>query len=75
MVFFGKIWPMNTVILDDFILKMTLVHAKSIPWRSNQEWRSICADTINDYLTSIVGYCVEQQRPETNVDSISQILL
>ena len=47
MVFFGKIWLMNTVILVNFILKMTLVHAKIIPWRSNQEWRSICADTRN----------------------------
>ena len=26
--------------------KLTVVRPKTIPWRSNQEWRSICADTV-----------------------------
>ena len=25
---------------------MTIVHPKSVPWHSNQEWPSICADTV-----------------------------
>ena len=27
-------------------MKMTIMLPKSVPRRSNQEWRSICADTV-----------------------------
>ena len=46
MVIFGKIWPENIVILDNFQQGVTSVCPKSVPWRSNQEWRSICVDTV-----------------------------
>ena len=34
------------MILEIFSPKMTMVHPKTIPWRSNQMLRSICMDTV-----------------------------
>ena len=34
------------VILDENYSKMTIVCLKHASWRSNQEWRSIGADTV-----------------------------
>ena len=45
MVIFGQILYKNTLILDKKLLEMTTVCPNCAPWRSNQEWRSICADT------------------------------
>ena len=35
-----------TVFLDDFSPKLTIVCPKCVSCRSNQEWHSICADTV-----------------------------
>ena len=41
-----QFWSKNTLILDKKFLRMTKVCPNCTPWRSNQEWRSICADTV-----------------------------
>jgi len=47
---YGHFWLKNTVIFGhSFLPKMTIVLPKSVPWRSNQEWRSICADTVYSF--------------------------
>ena len=46
MVIFGQILYKNTLILDKKLLKMTIVCQSCALWRSNQEWRSIWADTV-----------------------------
>ena len=33
--------------MDNFLQKHTTVCQKSVSWHSNQEWRSICADTVD----------------------------
>jgi len=38
----------NTVFLDKELSKMTIVCPKCASWRSNQEWHSIGADTVNN---------------------------
>ena len=50
MVNFGKFSFENTVIFDDFLLKMTKVRPKYVSWGSNQEWGSIEADTVYEAL-------------------------
>ena len=39
--------PKNIAILDNFLQKWTTVCQKSVSWHSNQEFRSICADTVS----------------------------
>ena len=46
MVNFGEKSSENTVIFDDFSSKITIVRTKCVSWRSNQEWHSICGDTV-----------------------------
>ena len=46
MVNFGEKSSKITVFSDDFSPKLTKVRPKSVSWRSNQEWPSICADTL-----------------------------
>ena len=47
----------------EFSPKMTYVRPKCVPWRSNQEWRSIGADTVlavhafNELVVSNYSYC------------------
>ena len=53
MVIFGQILSKNTLILDKKLLKMTIVCPKCAPWRSNQEWRSICVDTVTKMETHL----------------------
>ena len=38
--------PKNTVFLEKKLPKTTIVCPKCAPWRSNQEWRSIGANTV-----------------------------
>ena len=45
-VCFGIKRPKNRATLDNFLRKRTTVCQRSVSWRSNQEWRSICADTV-----------------------------
>ena len=44
MVDFGEKLP----FFANFLPKMTYVRPKCVPWRSNQEWRSICAVTVEE---------------------------
>ena len=46
MVNFGKKSSKITLFLDNFSPKLTVVCPKCVSWRSNQEWPSICADTV-----------------------------
>ena len=46
MVIFDQFLSKNTLNLDKKLLKMTTVCPNCSPWRSNQEWRFICADTV-----------------------------
>ena len=46
MVLFSERLSKITVFLDNCSQKMTKVRPKSVCWRSNQEWRSICVDTV-----------------------------
>ena len=46
MVIFDQFLSKNTLNLDKKLLKKTTVCPKYAPWRSNQEWHSICADTV-----------------------------
>ena len=39
-----------TIFLGEFSTKPAIVCPKSVSWRSNQEWRSICADTVDSNL-------------------------
>ena len=38
------------LFFDDFLPKMTYVRPKCVPWRSNQEWSSIGADTVYNFV-------------------------
>ena len=49
MVNFGEKSSKITVFSDDFSPKLTKVRPKSVSWRSNQEWPSICADTVYNF--------------------------
>ena len=46
MVYFGEKSSKITVFLADLLPKLTIVGPKCVSWHSNQEWRSICADTV-----------------------------
>ena len=52
-----------TVFSDDFLPKLAIVCPKCVSWRSNQEWPSICADTvcyIFIYWKSKFLFCLKQ---------------
>ena len=36
----------GTLILKDFLQNLTKMPPTSVPWRPNQEWCSICVDTV-----------------------------
>ena len=42
----SNIWPNFIQKLQYFWTKPTIVCPKSVSWRSNQEWSSICVDTV-----------------------------
>ena len=44
--FLAKNCQKTTVFLDGVLAKVTIVGPRRVSWRSNQEWRSICADTV-----------------------------
>ena len=46
MIYFSEKSSKITVFLADFSPKLTIVRPKCVSWRSNQEWHSICADTV-----------------------------
>ena len=46
MDIFVQFLSKNTQIFDEKLLKMIKVCPDCAPWRSDQEWRSICADTV-----------------------------
>ena len=49
----GHRWPFFVLKYLNFgrkVAKMTKLCPNCAPWRSNQEWRSICADTVYDIL-------------------------
>ena len=52
MLNFDKKSVKITVFLDDFSPKLTIVSPKCVSWLSNQEWCSICVDTISDLVLS-----------------------
>ena len=57
----------NVVLFGDFLLKWTRVHPKCVSWRSNQEWHSIGADTVDfSYSLSTLMY----RSPASLFDSI-----
>ena len=46
MVIFDQYLSKINLNLDKKLLKMTTVCPNCAPWRSNQEWRSICTDRV-----------------------------
>ena len=46
MTIFDGFLSKNTVFLDEKLLEKTTVGLNTVSCRSNQEWRSICADTV-----------------------------
>ena len=46
MVILGLFFTENTVFLDQKLLKMPMVYPNYAFWHFNQEWHSICVDTV-----------------------------
>ena len=46
-VIFGRFLSQNTIQLAHFFAENDHCASKKYHWRFNQEWRSICADTVN----------------------------
>ena len=67
----------NTQIFDEKLLKMIMVCPDCAPWRSDQEWRSICADTVgqeplNTWTGRLLGifvtfYSLKISRNDNNI--------
>ena len=56
---FRLIFSKITVFLDQKLSKMPTVCPNLTSWRSNQEWRSKCADTVcYGWMLSILSECV-----------------
>ena len=72
MVNFNEKSSKITVFLDDFSPKLTKVRPKSVSWRSNQEWPSICADTV--YLVCSLDHSlVVCRNPDAHICSVSTV--
>ena len=51
--YLAKFHPKITIFLGEFSTKPAIVCPKIVSWRSNQEWRSICADTVVEISQSM----------------------
>ena len=53
MLIVGQFLSRNTVFIYEKLSKMSAVCPNCISWRSNQEWRSICTDTVFEAFLSL----------------------